>query len=226
MTESPSINPPPCPSRIKSLDVFASANIVLFACMCVTRYFDRFVAYRGAGNIHEFFIYAVGIMTVIGLLWWHFRQLPIPAWLLWGLQAGIAMHFAGGFVTIDGHRLYDTHLFGIDRECFRFDKLVHFVNAFIATLLVGRLQPHLGSGKFVAALFVMLTVLGLGSIVEIVEYMVCLTIPDNGVGSYDNNMQDLIANFLGGSFYVAFQMTRSTLSHEVPPACANPQIKP
>jgi len=45
--------------------------------------------------------------------------------------------------------------------------------------------------------------------VEVIEYFVCATIPGNGVGSYDNNMQDLAANFLGGSLYVIFRMTRA-----------------
>jgi len=193
-----------------NIDVFAAANTVLFAFMCAFRYFDRFVAYRGAGNLHEFFVYAAGIMAVIGLLWWHFREYRIPSWLLWGLQTGIVMHFAGGLVTIDGRRLYDVYLFGLPQvECFRYDKLVHLVNAFIAALLVGRLQPDRSRGEFMAAAFVLLTVLGLGSVVEIVEYFVCATIPGNGVGSYDNNMQDLVANFLGGSFYVALRMFRA-----------------
>jgi len=197
------------PGRFTNLDVFVAANTLFFAGMCAFRYLDRFLDYRGAGNLHEFFIYAAGILTAIGLLWWHFRKFPIPSWLLWCLQAGIVMHFAGGFIMVDGRRLYDTHLFGISQECFRYDKLVHLANAFIAALLVGRLQPDRSRGEFVAASFVLLTVLGLGSVVEIIEYFVCATIPGNGVGSYDNNMQDLAANFLGGSLYVIFRMTRA-----------------
>ncbi len=197
------------PGRLTNLDVFVAANTLFFAGMCVFRYLDRFLAYRGEGNLHEFFIYAAGILTAIGLLWWHFRRFPIPSWLLWCLQAGIVMHFAGGFVMVDGRRLYDAHLFGLPREFFRYDKLVHLANAFIAAVLVGRLQPDRSRGEFVAASFVLLTVLGLGSVVEIIEYFVCATIPGNGVGSYDNNMQDLVANFLGGSLYVAFRMVRT-----------------
>lgn len=132
-------------SGFTNIDVFAAANTGLFASMCAFRYFNRFVAYRGAGNLHEFFIYAVAIMAVIGLLWRHFRKVSVPSWLLWGLQAGIVMHFAGGFVTLDGRRLYDVYLFGLPhQEYFRYDKLVHLVNAFIAALVVGR--PQISAG--------------------------------------------------------------------------------
>lgn len=33
--------------------------------------------------------------------------------------------------------------------------------------------------------------------VEIVEYLVTLTVVNNGVGGYDNNTQDMIANLAG-----------------------------
>jgi hypothetical protein len=58
-------------------------------------------------------------------------------------------------------------------------------------------------------LFVLLVVLGLGAVIEIVEYVVVLTVPRNGVGGYDNNMQDLIANLCGAG---AFLMLGATLA--------------
>jgi hypothetical protein len=45
---------------------------------------------------------------------------------------------------------------------------------------------------------VLFVVLGLGAMVEMFEYIVTRHLPQNGVGGYDNNMQDLIANFVGG----------------------------
>jgi len=36
-------------------------------------------------------------------------------------------------------------------------------------------------------------VLETGSVVEILEFMVSLTIPNSGVGGYNNNMGDLVA---------------------------------
>jgi uncharacterized membrane protein YjdF len=115
------------------------------------------------------------------------------------------MHFSGAFVQIDGARLYDAHVFGI-----QYDKYVHFVNSFSATLLVSRLFQiqHIALTR-VNNVFLMLVVLGMGAIIEIVEYMVVLTVPNNGVGGYDNNMQDLMANFCGA---LCFLFVRSVMA--------------
>ena len=45
----------------------------------------------------------------------------------------------------------------------------------------------------------------LGAIIEMVEYGVVLTFETNGVGDYDNNMQDLLANFCGSLIYLALR---------------------
>ncbi len=51
-------------------------------------------------------------------------------------------------------------------------------------------------------LITIMAVLGLGAIVEIIEFIATLTIEQNGVGSYRNNMLDLVANFLGSLFAI------------------------
>ncbi len=190
---------------MKKIDVFAMVNMVLFLIMCVFRYYARFIHYRGIEHIEEFFVYAAVIICSILLLWWIFRHYAFDAMILVLLQIGIAMHFSGAFVQIEGGRLYDAHVLGL-----RYDKYVHFVNAFSATLLVGRLfQIQSIALTRVNSVLLMLVVLGLGAVIEIVEYVVVLTVPANGVGSYDNNMQDLMANFCGAS---AFLLLRPALA--------------
>ncbi len=162
------------------------------------RYFPRYLTYRGPGNLSEFFLYAVGILGIIAVLWWGFRRLVVPVPLLVLLEAGILLHFAGGFVAVDGKRLYDITLFGISAECLRFDKLVHLVNAFTVTLLVLRLVQSRMRVVPIARLFVLLAVLGLGATVELIEFSALKLFAQTGVGSYDNNMLDLVAN-LGGA---------------------------
>jgi putative membrane protein len=178
---------------MKPIDAFAGLNTVLFLLLAIFRYYSRFIAYRGSEHLEEFFIYAAVILGFIVALWLVFRRYQFDTTLLAIVQLGIVMHFMGAFVQVNGGRLYDAHLIGI-----RFDKYVHFVNAFGASLLISRLfriqQIPLTP---VNRVFVLLVVLGLGGIVEIVEYLVLLTVPNNGVGGYDNNMQDLIANLCG-----------------------------
>jgi len=162
------------------------------------RYFPRYLAYQGPGNVSEFFLYAVGILSIISVLWWGFRRLVLPAPLLVLLEVGILLHFAGGFVAVDGQRLYDTTLFGISAEYLRFDKLVHLVNAFTVTLLVLRLVQSRTHVVPMVRLFALLAVLGLGATVELIEFSALKLFAQTGVGSYDNNMLDLVAN-LGGA---------------------------
>ena len=178
---------------MRNVDVFALANLALFLFMCFFVYYDRFLQYRGRGNIHEFFIYALVLLVFLGLVWWCLRHFRFPNLLLGMVQFGIVIHFAGAFVPIDGGRLYDVVLFGI-----RYDKYVHFTNAFVATAvlihLFGVLDAHL---PIIRQAVICLTVLGLGAIVEIMEYTVMLSIPNAQAGGYDNNMQDLIGNLMG-----------------------------
>lgn len=178
---------------LRNVDVFALANLALFLFMCIFVYYDRFLQYRGRGNVHEFFIYALALLAYLGLVWWYLRHFTFPNLLLGMVQFGILIHFAGAFVPVDGGRLYDVVLFGI-----RYDKYVHFTNAFVTTAvlihLFGILNAHL---PIIRQAVICLAVLGLGGIVEIVEYLVMLTVPNAQAGGYDNNMQDLIGNLIG-----------------------------
>jgi putative membrane protein len=186
---------------MRKLDVFAGINTALFLMLCVFRYYARFIHYRGIEHIEEFFIYAVVILAAIVALWWVFRRQPFDTAILVLVQVGILMHFAGAFVVLDGGRLYDAHLLGI-----RYDKYVHFVNAFTTTMLVGRLFRFQGIPLTVVnRIFLLGMVMGCGAFIEIVEYLVVQTVPNNGVGGYDNNMQDLIANMCGALSYVLLQ---------------------
>ena len=188
---------------MKKIDLFVAVNLLLFLVLCIFRYYARFIEYRGIEHIEEFFIYAGVILAGIVALWAVFRRYRFDPYVLAFLQAGIVMHFCGAFILIDGGRLYDASLLGV-----RYDKYVHFVNAFAATALIARLFQiqHIALTR-VNRVFVLLVVLGLGAVIEIVEYVVVLTVPKNGVGGYDNNMQDLIANLGGAAVYLMIGAT-------------------
>ena len=186
---------------VRKIDIFVVINAFLFLVLCVFRYHARFIAFRGAGHVEEFFVYAGVILAGILFLWWAFRRHPFDGPVLVLLQVGILMHFAGAFVGIDAGRLYDAHLLGI-----RYDKYVHLVNAFAIAFLMGRLFRIQGIAfTRLNGILLLLAVLGLGAIIEMVEYGVVLTFVNNGVGGYDNNMQDLLANFCGSLIYLALR---------------------
>ena len=125
------------------------------------------------------------------------RHLSCPTSLLILTELGLLAHFAGAFVPIEGRRLYDAYLGGL-----RFDNYVHLLNAFTAGALIDHfLQPGLRARPLIVAGLV----LGAGAAVEMIEYLAFLTVPDNGVGGYENNMQDLVMNLAGVTLFLAFQ---------------------
>jgi hypothetical protein len=181
--------------RPRAFDVFAAAATLTFLLFAAFLHYDMWVDAGGGGvNAAEFFVYSTGAALAVWVLWLLARRYPWPAWELALVGAGFMLHVAGGFVTVDGARLYEQVLFGL-----RFDKPVHFINAAIAARFTADMLRFEGiSLGRLHRLLVVLIVLGLGAMVEITEYLVVRSIPDVGVGFYHNNMQDLIAN-LGGS---------------------------
>ncbi len=179
--------------EITNFDYFILFNSFMFLMMCTFVYYDRFIEYRGVSNIVEFFIYASVIFAIIAVTWSKFRYLHVNLPLLIMIEFGILMHFAGAFLQVDGHRLYDSRFFEI-----RYDKYVHFVNAMIATFVTIYVFSKRGFPQTNFMLFIaILSVLGLGGINEVIEFVVTLTVKHNGVGAYNNNMLDLVANLFG-----------------------------
>jgi hypothetical protein len=180
--------------RLHNNDIFALVNIGLFTLLVGTVYLDRFGHYRGPANLGEFFIYGCAIAILICILWIFLRRVEYPAWLLAMVQVGLLGHFAGAFVAVDGGRLYDTFWLGVG-----YDKYVHVFNALIATCVLIHLFDRLGVNFAFRWLVVVMVVLGGGAVLEIMEYLVSLIVQNAGVGGYDNNMVDLIANAAGAS---------------------------
>jgi hypothetical protein len=161
-------------------------------------YYERFINYFGQARKAEFFIYAVLTVIIICSVSMQFRNIKCPVWLFIMIEAGLLFHFAGGIVHYDSKRLYDHYFFNI-----RYDKFVHFYNAFTAAVCISFIFSYmklkLGTLRNIIIFF---TVLGLGAMIEIFEYAVAKNITDNGVGLYNNNMQDLISNAAGISFFL------------------------
>lgn len=175
------------------MDLFVMLNLLLFLGMCYLVYYDRFLYFRGKEFIGEFYFYAFVIVMAIIAARWLLRKTCPPTWLLVLVEIGILMHFAGGLTFINAHRLYDEIILGI-----RYDKYVHFFNAFVAACFIRQIWVNRSvTSRLMSELVLLVTVLGLGTIIEIMEYIVTLTIEANGVGNYDNNLQDLIANAAG-----------------------------
>ena len=190
---------------LRNNDLFAALNGGLFALLAGTVYLQRFERYRGPGNLDEFFIYGCAIAALIGIAWIFLRRVDYPAWLLALAQVGLLAHFAGAFVPVASARLYDTVWLGLG-----YDKYVHGFNAFVGVALLVHLFDRLEVRLAFRWLVILMIVLGAGAVLEVMEYLVSLAVPQAGVGDYDNNMRDLIANAAGAlaSTFAAWALPR------------------
>lgn len=174
---------PYTPSR-KLLDAFAAFDILAYV-VTESREFQTTDA--------AFVLYSLSVLAIMVAFWLALRRHEYPMWAVIALQLTVMGHIAGRFVVIDGLPLYRSQILGM-----RGDKVIHAFNslaaAIFATAMFRRLRLVLGGWE---GFIVVMTVSGAGALVEIVEYGGTMVLPVNHVGTYANNMQDLIANLLG-----------------------------
>ncbi len=177
-------------------DSLAVANLALWALGTLFLFRRPLAIQRAELSAAELLLYGSLAAAALVLLWRRLRRLPWSPALLLLVQAAALAAVSGFFVLPDGRRLYDGALLSIP-----WDKLVHFLAAAVAALAVGALFGWLGIRlPRLESTVVVLVVLGGGAVWEIVEYAVKSVFTHVGVGAYDNNMQDLVANLAGGVF--------------------------
>jgi len=180
--------------RLKPFDVFVVLNVTFLVAS---------VWYMYGRAEWEFMIYAAAVLIAGFAAWRILRCYDFPIWILLIVEVGLIAHFAGGILQVgpDNTALYWTYPLGI-----RFDKIVHAYNAFAGVLAIGHVfreaDFRMGRLEHVVVVFV---VLGIGAVVEVIEYFAVLVIPNTGVGDYANNMEDLIMNGVGGLVAVTFR---------------------
>ncbi|HYG57280.1 MAG TPA: hypothetical protein VD902_04370 [Symbiobacteriaceae bacterium] len=185
---------------LTSFDWFMLGNMLLWNAVILFGYRWRRL---------EFYLYLLLVLfQVVGMVaaWIPLRRVAIPGWVLAALQVALLLHLAGGSVFVGGTRLYDCYLVpwanlpAWASQFFRYDKLVHAYFAAMGAAGIRAVWPRLGLGSarhpMVPAL-IGLTVMGICGLVEITEYVATKVVHLPEVGGYDNNLQDLLANFLG-----------------------------
>jgi len=194
----------PLGRRVNPFDVFVAINT---AALMAT------LAHSYIAEEAEFALYAVATLTAIFVFWRVLRRNPYPVWLLFLLELAMLAHFSGGLVSVGGERLYAYSVGGL----ITFDKVVHFANSVVAAVFMMHLarSRHMRFSGWEGFIIVM-TVAGIGTFIEVLEYAAVVTLPQTGVGDYANNMQDLITNALGGivgwGAYRAVSSTRSVIA--------------
>lgn len=173
---------------------------ILIVTMIYTSVFGV-VALRGAN--YEFLLYIAVICAIGALAFWKQPSVQFDATILWGLSLWGFLHVCGGLIPIGDGVLYGRILIPcVPRlNILRYDQVVHLFGFGVATLIAYHLlRPHLLAEARRGVGFWVLVVLmgcGFGALNEIIEFAAVLTMPQTGVGGYENTLLDLVFNLFG-----------------------------
>lgn len=160
-------------------------------------------------NNVEFISYAL-IVIVLGVLFLtaHAR-VHFPKWIMWGMTMWGFFHLIGGLVPSppgwpisgDIHVLYSMWFVP---GYIRYDHIIHAFGFGLVTFIVWHGLKTVSKGKLNPTFGVLLVcataAMGFGSINEIIEFTINVTVPGTNVGGYVNNSLDLVANAVGAVF--------------------------
>jgi putative membrane protein len=148
---------------------------------------------------YEFLLYSCVVLAAAVFVLFLHRTYRFSSGELWGLTLWGLLHMAGGNVRVGEGVLYEVQLLpGV----LRFDQFVHAFGFGVSTLVCFRVLSHFLRPNvdrwWPLAVLTLLMGSGLGAMNEIVEFVAVLTMPETGVGGYDNTMWDLVFNLIGG----------------------------
>lgn len=111
----------------------------------------------------------------------------------------------GSVMTVDGvlyaKKIYPFFDGGGEFYILKFDQVVHAaLYAVVALLFLHLLRKYYDlkdRHQLLVACIAIMASLGVSAINEIVEFIVVITVPDNGVGGYYNTALDIVFNFAG-----------------------------
>jgi len=174
-------------------------------------YILGFAAYYVSIRNFEFLWYVAVLVFFFLLIALTLRRSHFDLTILWGLSIWGLLHMAGGGIVVNGAVLYAYPLIPIAGSgalfILKYDQFVHAFGFAIATLVAYHLlKPSLIPSPNWKALILILIVAGAGFGVlnEIVEFIAVLTIPETGVGGYENTALDLVFNTLGATVAAGF----------------------
>jgi len=161
-----------------------------------------FIIFWGRKN-YEFLIYVGVIAFFIVLISFLHLKFNFSYFVLIGLSIWGLMHMLGGSIIINGDVFYAYWLLPF----LKFDQFVHLFGFFFATLFAYYiLKPNLANKISWIGISILLVFMGmgLGVVNEIVEFITVLTVPETGVGGYDNTMWDMAFNSIGAILAVIY----------------------
>ncbi len=188
---------------------------ILVSILCALAVFSvHFVTRKN----YEFIIYVGVIVFFLVVFIVTNPKVYYPNSVLWGLVLWAVMHMAGGSVRIRGALLYKIMIIQLSETypIFRYDQLVHIIGFGVATislfyLLKPLLRPNV-RGWGALSIILVAAGLGVGTVNEIIEFIVSSIVPESNVGGYVNTSLDSISDLIGAVLAVGvIRLTNRTL---------------
>ena len=159
---------------------------------------------------YEFIAYGVSIIVVIGLLYGTLHITRFPTYIITGITIWALLHMMGGSIqTADGvlyaYRVIPIFDGGGDFYILKMDQVIHaFLYGVVGLMFYHLLREVVGirTHGVVVAVIAVLAAAGFSILNEIVEFTAAVTLPETGVGGYENTVLDLIFNLTGAALAV------------------------
>ena len=141
----------------------------------------------------------LGLFVLFALLH-RWAQWPVHA--VWAMSLVGLFNMLGGVLLVDGEPLYVVEFIGP----IIYDKFFHFMaSAAFVVVAWEAMKLWAGEGYHRGGLLIMtwLVVMGGGAVVEVAE-LIGSAMSDVNVGTYENNILDIVANGLGAALGIVF----------------------
>jgi len=175
-------------------------NLPIYISAIILGIFTIFFLFKG--NL-EFLVYAVTLFPLMWIITKTDKIFQYPALAKWGFMTWMMTHMAGGSLSFNGTRLYDTILInflGAPYNVLRYDQLIHAFCYVVMTLFVYSIVAYMIKPKTSRIIVIVITFLasmGVSALNEIVEFSAVAFFGSTGVGDYYNNALDLVFNGAG-----------------------------
>jgi putative membrane protein len=167
----------------------------------------------------EFIAYYLVLLFGFAFVFATLERSRFPLHILWGLSIWGLLHMAGGSVpvgesTLYGYKIYPFLVGEGQLYILKMDQVIHAFGFGVATLVAHHLLlTHAwreNASRVWLAVAAVLIGVGLGSLNEVIEFMVVLTVEYNGVGDLYNMGLDLIFNLAGAVIAALVAHPKST----------------
>jgi putative membrane protein len=156
---------------------------------------------------YEFISYIIVVLLMAAVIFASIKHITYKKSTLWLLSLWGLLHMVGGLLPIGDTVLYAWMVIPLSETLpiLRADQVIHLFGFFAATLALHDVMQS-KKWKFGVAygIILMAAGMGLGALNEVIEFIVTLVVPSNGVGGYLNTGLDLVANFFGALFAIIF----------------------